>query len=106
MGAQWKTAIKSANASVKGKIFSKLAKDIIIAAKAGADPGMNARLRAAVELAKKQSMPREKIEHAIKKPVFGCRMCGQCVLHDTAMTCPMTCPKTLRNGPPDFASIR
>lgn len=67
MGAQWKTAIKSANASVKGKIFSKLAKDIIIAAKAGADPGMNARLRAAVELAKKQSMPREKIEHAIKK---------------------------------------
>ena len=39
------------------------------------------------------------IEHAIKKPVFGCRMCGQCVLHDTAMTCPMTCPKTLRNGP-------
>jgi hypothetical protein len=27
------------------------------------------------------------IEHAIKKPVFGCRMCGQCVLHDTGMTC-------------------
>ena len=26
-------------------------------------------------------------------------MCGQCVLHDTGMTCPMTCPKTLRNGP-------
>jgi hypothetical protein len=39
------------------------------------------------------------IEHAFKKPVFGCRMCGQCVLHDTGMTCPMTCPKTLRNGP-------
>ena len=39
------------------------------------------------------------IEHAVKKPVFGCRMCGQCVLHDTGMTCPMTCPKTLRNGP-------
>jgi hypothetical protein len=39
------------------------------------------------------------IEHAVKGPVFGCRMCGQCVLHDTGMTCPMTCPKTLRNGP-------
>ena len=39
------------------------------------------------------------VEHAAKKPVFGCRMCGQCVLHDTGMTCPMTCPKTLRNGP-------
>jgi YebC/PmpR family DNA-binding regulatory protein len=67
MGAQWKTAVKEANAAAKGKIFSKLAKDIIIAAKAGADPNMNARLRAAVESAKKQSMPREKIEHAIKK---------------------------------------
>jgi hypothetical protein len=39
------------------------------------------------------------IEHALKKPVFGCQMCGQCVLHSTGMTCPMTCPKTLRNGP-------
>ena len=40
-----------------------------------------------------------RLEHAVKKPVWGCRMCGQCVLHDTGMTCPMTCPKTLRNGP-------
>jgi hypothetical protein len=39
------------------------------------------------------------IEHAVKKPLFDCRMCGQCVLHSTGMTCPMTCPKTLRNGP-------
>ncbi|MHB1503532.1 MAG: methylenetetrahydrofolate reductase C-terminal domain-containing protein [Acidimicrobiales bacterium] len=38
-------------------------------------------------------------EHAVKAPVFDCRMCGQCVLHSTGMTCPMTCPKTLRNGP-------
>jgi hypothetical protein len=38
-------------------------------------------------------------EHAVKRPVWGCRMCGQCVLHSTGMTCPMTCPKTLRNGP-------
>lgn len=39
------------------------------------------------------------VEHAAKKPVFGCRMCGQCVLHETGLTCPMTCPKELRNGP-------
>ncbi len=26
-------------------------------------------------------------------------MCGQCVLHETGLTCPMSCPKTLRNGP-------
>ncbi|MFW5942910.1 MAG: methylenetetrahydrofolate reductase C-terminal domain-containing protein [Chloroflexota bacterium] len=34
-----------------------------------------------------------------KKMVFDCRVCGQCVLHSTGMTCPMTCPKNLRNGP-------
>ena len=31
--------------------------------------------------------------------MFDCRMCGQCVRHSTGMTCPMTCPKNLRNGP-------
>ena len=40
-----------------------------------------------------------KLEHIVKKPIWDCRMCGQCVLHSTGMTCPMTCPKTLRNGP-------
>jgi hypothetical protein len=39
------------------------------------------------------------VEAAVKKPIFGCRMCGQCVLHSTGLTCPMGCPKTLRNGP-------
>jgi hypothetical protein len=38
-------------------------------------------------------------EVAAKRPAFGCQMCGQCVLHSTGMTCPMTCPKSLRNGP-------
>jgi hypothetical protein len=38
-------------------------------------------------------------ERATKGPIFDCRMCGQCVLHSTGMTCPMTCPKELRNGP-------
>jgi len=38
-------------------------------------------------------------EIVAKRPLFDCRMCGQCVLHSTGMTCPMTCPKNLRNGP-------
>ncbi len=40
-----------------------------------------------------------RLEHAVKGPVWDCKMCGQCVLHSTGLTCPMTCPKTLRNGP-------
>ena len=39
------------------------------------------------------------VEHVSKKAVWNCQMCGQCVLHSTGMTCPMNCPKTLRNGP-------
>ncbi len=39
------------------------------------------------------------VEWALKRPIFGCHMCGQCVLHSTGLTCPMTCPKQLRNGP-------
>lgn len=39
------------------------------------------------------------IEIATKTPIFGCKMCGQCTLHETGLTCPMGCPKTLRNGP-------
>jgi hypothetical protein len=38
-------------------------------------------------------------EEWAKRAVFDCRMCGQCILHSTGMTCPMTCPKNLRNGP-------
>jgi len=40
-----------------------------------------------------------RIETITKGPLFDCKMCGQCVLHSTGMTCPMTCPKHLRNGP-------
>ena len=39
------------------------------------------------------------LEKVIKEPIFDCRMCGQCILHDTGLTCPMRCPKNLRNGP-------
>jgi hypothetical protein len=38
-------------------------------------------------------------EDLAKSAVFDCQMCGQCILHSTGMTCPMTCPKNLRNGP-------
>lgn len=38
-------------------------------------------------------------ERVTKKPLFDCRMCGMCNLRGTGMTCPMTCPKNLRNGP-------
>ncbi|HMK86524.1 MAG TPA: methylenetetrahydrofolate reductase C-terminal domain-containing protein [Steroidobacteraceae bacterium] len=39
------------------------------------------------------------VERAVKGVLFDCRMCGQCVLSSTGMSCPMNCPKTLRNGP-------
>lgn len=38
-------------------------------------------------------------EAVIKKTLFGCQSCGQCLLHENAMTCPMRCPKNSRNGP-------
>jgi YebC/PmpR family DNA-binding regulatory protein len=67
MGAQWKVKHKEAAANAKGRIFGKLAKEIMIAARAGADPDMNPRLRLVVDQAKKASMPRETLERAIKK---------------------------------------
>jgi hypothetical protein len=39
------------------------------------------------------------VEQAVKGLLFDCRMCGQCVLSSTGMSCPMNCPKSLRNGP-------
>ncbi len=39
------------------------------------------------------------VERMVKRPLFGCRMCGQCILQDTAFICPMACPKGLRDGP-------
>ncbi|MCH2539405.1 MAG: methylenetetrahydrofolate reductase C-terminal domain-containing protein [Anaerolineales bacterium] len=39
------------------------------------------------------------LEKGAKGAIFDCRMCGDCVLHSTGMTCPMTCPKNMRNGP-------
>jgi hypothetical protein len=39
------------------------------------------------------------VERLAKGAFFDCRMCGQCVLSSTGMSCPMNCPKSLRNGP-------
>ena len=39
------------------------------------------------------------LEYSVKGPLFGCRMCGNCLLQETALICPMECPKGLRNGP-------
>lgn len=39
------------------------------------------------------------VERGVKGLLFDCRMCGQCILSSTGMSCPMNCPKQLRNGP-------
>ncbi len=39
------------------------------------------------------------IERIVKGPMFGCRMCGNCLLQETAFICSMECPKGARNGP-------
>ena len=67
MGAQWKAKGKELAANARGQLFGKLAKDIMIAARSGADPASNSRLRLVVEQARKVSMPKETLERAIKK---------------------------------------
>jgi YebC/PmpR family DNA-binding regulatory protein len=67
MGAQWKQKGREASANAKGRIFTKLAKEIMVAARGGADPSMNPRLRMAVDAAKKASMTKDTLERAIKK---------------------------------------
>ncbi len=41
----------------------------------------------------------ERVEFAIKSPLFGCEACGNCVLSYSEYVCPQTCPKGMRNGP-------
>jgi hypothetical protein len=47
----------------------------------------------------RQERPVAAMERAVKGVLFDCKMCGQCVLSATGMSCPMNCPKQLRNGP-------
>ncbi|MCU0659446.1 MAG: YebC/PmpR family DNA-binding transcriptional regulator [Polyangiaceae bacterium] len=67
MGAQWKQKGREQAAGAKGKLFTKLTKEIMVAARAGVEPAGNARLRLALEQAKKASMPRDTMERAVKK---------------------------------------
>jgi len=67
MGAQWKAKGKAQAADARGKLFGRLAKDIMMAAKNGPDPAANSRLRLVVEQARKVSMPKDTLERAIKK---------------------------------------
>jgi YebC/PmpR family DNA-binding regulatory protein len=76
MGAQWKAKGKELAASARGKLFGRLAKDIMVAARNGADPASNSKLRLVVEQARKVSMPKETLERAIKK---GAGLTGEAV---------------------------
>jgi YebC/PmpR family DNA-binding regulatory protein len=58
---------KAAQDNKRAAIFTKYARAIMVAAKAGADPSYNASLRTAIEKAKSISMPKDKIEQAVKK---------------------------------------
>ncbi|MGJ3592879.1 YebC/PmpR family DNA-binding transcriptional regulator [Stutzerimonas stutzeri] len=82
MGAQWKAKHKEAAANAKGKVFGKLSKEIMIAARSGADPDMNPRLRLVVEQAKKASMPKDTLERAIKK---GAGLTGEVVNYERTL---------------------
>jgi YebC/PmpR family DNA-binding regulatory protein len=79
MGAQWKAKHKDLAANAKGRLFSKLVKDLVIAARHGADPASNSRLRMVVEQARKVSMPKETLERAIKK---GAGLSGEAVHYE------------------------
>lgn len=48
---------------------------------------------------KRAERPVKAAEKMVKSFLFDCRMCGQCALSETGMSCPMNCPKSLRNGP-------
>ncbi|RRH89100.1 YebC/PmpR family DNA-binding transcriptional regulator [Variovorax beijingensis] len=76
MGAQWKAKHKDLAANAKGRLFGKLAKEIMVAARSGADPASNARLRLVVEQARKVSMPKDTLDRAIKK---GAGLTGEAV---------------------------
>ena len=82
MGAQWKAKHKDLAANARGRLFGKLAKDIMIAARNGADPAANSRLRLVVEQARKVSMPKETLDRAIKK---GAGLSGDAVHFEHAM---------------------
>lgn len=68
MGAQWKQKWRELAADKKGKVVGKIVREILVACKlGGANPEFNARLAAAIETAKKQSVTRDTIDRAVAK---------------------------------------
>jgi YebC/PmpR family DNA-binding regulatory protein len=82
MGAQWKAKGKELAANAKGRLFGRLAKDIMIAARNGADPAGNSKLRLVLEQARKVSMPKDTLDRAIKK---GAGLTGESVNFEHVM---------------------
>src|SRR5690606_8249389 len=58
---------KGAQDAKRAKIFTKIGREIQVAAKSGTDPEFNPALRAAVELAKANNMPKDNVERAIRR---------------------------------------
>ena len=83
MGAQWKQAGRVANAAKRGALIGKIVKEITVAAKVGdPNPENNPRLEAAVEMARKNSVPRDTIDRALKK---GAGLLDEKVTYETVL---------------------
>jgi YebC/PmpR family DNA-binding regulatory protein len=69
MGRGWVHGVREASAAKKGKLFTKIAKEIAVAVRTGGskDPNSNARLRLALKEAAKASMTKDTVERAIKR---------------------------------------
>ncbi len=68
MGRGWVHGIRVASAAKKGKVFTKIAKEITVSVKlGGGEPESNARLRTALRDAQKNSMPKDTVDRAIKR---------------------------------------
>ena len=67
--SKWKNIkhAKAATDAKRGAVFTKLIREITVAAKGGGDPDGNPRLRTAIDAARSQSMPKDNIDRAIKK---------------------------------------
>lgn len=58
---------KEAMGATKGRLFTKISRELTVAARNGGDPAMNARLRAAIEAARAANMPTDNVNRAIKR---------------------------------------
>jgi YebC/PmpR family DNA-binding regulatory protein len=69
MGRGWVHGVREASGAKKGKLFTKIAKEITVAVRTGGskDPAANSRLRLALKEAQKNSMPKDTVERAIKR---------------------------------------